>query len=155
MNHESHRRDVIYLSILQCWRVAVRRAHKDPVFLQRRQRQTHYSLARNVSNKAAQQHQISFYFTAFFQLQLLPHTCNMKSHLSPGYSPRTVTMWHHSRDCAWLCCYFISFLLLSSFHALLPFSRSEFAWCDIFQVRGWKIFCRFALWLQSALAQCS
>lgn len=47
------------------WRVAVRRAHKDPVFLQRRQRQTHYSLARNVSYKAVQQHQISFLVYSF------------------------------------------------------------------------------------------
>lgn len=87
----------------------------------------------------------------FFQQQLLPHTCDMRCHLSPGYSPLSAGPWQCDiicmwDDCARLCCYF-SFLFLSSFHALPPFSQSEFAWCDIFQVRGWKRVCRFVLWL--------
>lgn len=93
------------------WRVTVRHAHKDPVFPQRRQRQTQYSQI--VSNKAVQTHQLAFYFTVFFfsQQQLLPHTCNTKSHLSPGYSPRTMTVWQHAR---WLC---MTVLLFHHFQA--------------------------------------
>lgn len=49
-----------------------------------------------------------FYFTAFFQQQLFPHTRNLKSHLSPGCSPRSVTMWHHSHV-RWLCMTVLSF----------------------------------------------
>lgn len=49
-----------------------------------------------------------FHFTALFQQQLFPHTRNPKSHLSPGCSPRSVTMWHHSR-LRWLCTTVLSF----------------------------------------------
>lgn len=84
-----------------------------------------------------------FSFTAFFffQQQLLSHTCNMRSHLSPGYllGPWQCDIIRVSCDCAWLCCYFNRFLLLFLHTMHEQHSHtSEFAPCDIFQVRGWK-----------------
>ena len=59
-------------------------------------------------------------------------------------------------DCALISS--VSFAFPHSMHYCHS-HMSAFAWCDRSKknvsVRGWKIFCSFVLWLQSALAQCS
>lgn len=61
-----------------------------------------------------------------------------------------------SDDCAWPGCYFVkNFLFLSSFHTWLPFSHSELVWCEIFHVRGWKIFLLICPLASLALSQSS
>lgn len=111
------------------WRGAVRHAHKDPVFPQRRQRQTHCSGA-------------SFFF---LQLFFFPNS---------NYYHTRATWWivtcHQgirraawkydiiriSDDCAWPGCYFVKyFLFISSFHTWLPFSHSDHA-------LGWNFPCQ-------------
>lgn len=135
MNHESHGPGC-HLSEhpAMLWRGAVRRAHKDPVFPQRRQRQTHCRGAF-----------FFFFLTAFFPNSNYYHTRAtwwiVTCHQGIRRAAWKYDIIRISDDCAWPGCYFVKyFLFLSSFHTWLPFSHSELAWCEIFHVRGWKIF---------------
>lgn len=74
----------------------------------------------------------SFFFSPNSSYYTTHATWRVTCHQSIHRGPWQCDIICMSDDCAWLCCYFMSSLLLSSFHALLPFSHSEFAWRDRF-----------------------
>lgn len=102
----------------------------------------------------------------FFFLQLffptatkLPHTHNvMNSHLSPGYSPSGVKVWHHSH-LRWLYVTVLLFGQIFPVPFLIPHMTTNLTqWARMvrhFPCRGWKIFLLICPLASSALAQFS